>query len=193
LRRLGERASAVLVHRSLRPAKDPAVNGLDVDKVWPATVRGGIGRRWMTARRAKVLAAVAGALAIVGLWRLFAGPARETRVSRPATPSPTRQAAAASPPATPGPAEGYRLAGVAGGEERSFVAVELPDGSTELFRLGDDVPGLGRLTRVEDKRATFEGTDGAFSMQVAAKPTPSEELRDRLPSPAETAITVTPF
>jgi hypothetical protein len=144
----------------------------------------------MTSRSAITLAAVALAVVLVGLWLLFPGPAEESSSRPTATPSPTPTVAtAASPAATPGPPAGYRLAGVAGGDERSFVAVELPDGSTELFRLGADVPGLGRLVRIEEKRATFEGADGAFSMQVGPKPTPT----GLPPTPTEMAVTPVPL
>ncbi len=91
-------------------------------------------------------------------------------------PRPTTVAATAGSP-TPQPvAAGYRLAGVAVGDPDSFAVIEAPDGSTGLYRLNDDVPGLGELTRIEAERVVISGGAGAFELQLApaatATPTP---------------------
>ena len=59
---------------------------------------------------------------------------------------------------------GYRLAGVAVGEPESFAVVEPPSGAHGLYRVGDDVPGLGRLLRIEAERVVVQGEGGQFDV-----------------------------
>jgi hypothetical protein len=106
-------------------------------------------------------------VAVSGLWlwgRLVQGGA------------PSRVATATMPPAriatstgggTPTPVQappGYRLAGVAVGEPESFAAIEAPNGSANLYRLHDDVPGLGELVRIEAERVVVRGAAAQFDL-----------------------------
>lgn len=79
---------------------------------------------------------------------------------------------------------GYRLAGVAVGEPDSFAVVEPPSGPHGLYRVGDDVPGLGRLLRVEAERIVVQGEGGQFDVWLmpASTVTPGRTL-----SPATSA------
>lgn len=75
-----------------------------------------------------------------------------------------------APPSAP---PGYRLAGVAMGGDTSYAAIESPGGSTGLYRLQADVPGLGKLVRIEGERVIVRVAAGEFEMWVAPAPTPS--------------------
>jgi hypothetical protein len=66
---------------------------------------------------------------------------------------------------------GYRLAGVAVGEPESFAVVEPPEGPHGLYRVGDDVPGLGRLVQIEAERIVVQGEAGQFVMWLMPAPT----------------------
>ncbi len=131
--------------------------------------------------RALLLALLLLALvAISGMWlwdRLIrsvapsASPAATATVS-PAAPPTAAGAGAGSP--TPQPdAAGYRLAGVAVGDPDSFAVIEAPDGSTGLYRLNDDVPGLGELARIEAERVVISGSSRSFELQLAPAATPT--------------------
>lgn len=73
-----------------------------------------------------------------------------------------------------------RLAGVALGNTR-YAVVEQPDGTTALYRAGDDVPGLGTIVDVTENSATFEGPDGRIRLNV--KPPPSPTFAPPSPTP----------
>ncbi len=77
------------------------------------------------------------------------------------TPTPLR-----SPP-------GYRLAGVAVGVPDSFAVVEAPNGMHALYRTGANVPGLGKIVRIEAERVEVEGATGRFELWLAPAPTPT--------------------
>lgn len=66
---------------------------------------------------------------------------------------------------------GYRLAGVAVGEPESFAVVEAPSGIHALYRVGEDVPGLGRLLRIEAERVVVQNDGGEFELWLAPAPT----------------------
>lgn len=107
-------------------------------------------------------------------WRLH-GPSDEP-VQAPGVPTTAAPATARnSAPGTPTPttaAVAQRLAGVALGTTR-YAVVEQPDGSTALYRSGDDVPGLGKIVDISEGSATFEGADGRVSLRVKPPPTPT--------------------
>jgi hypothetical protein len=66
---------------------------------------------------------------------------------------------------------GYRLAGVAVGEPESFAVVESPAGTHGLYRLGEEVPGLGRVRRIEPERIVVQSDAGQFELWLAPAPT----------------------
>ena len=66
---------------------------------------------------------------------------------------------------------GYRLAGVAVGEPESFAVVEAPSGAHALYRTGEDVPGLGRLLRIEAERVVVQNESGQFDLWLTPAPT----------------------
>jgi hypothetical protein len=90
----------------------------------------------------------------------------------PAHPTVAVPAATATITATPAPTvlkapPGYRLAGVAVGEPESFAVVEAPSGIHALYRVGEDVPGLGRLQRIEAERVIIQNDGGEFELWLA--------------------------
>jgi len=108
----------------------------------------------------------------------------------PAPPPPTAATPTESPGETPTPTPlaappGFRLAGVALREPDSFVVVEAPDGSNVLYRLNAEIPGLGRLVRIEAERIVLRGASGEFELWLApaATPTPTRTPRLRTPTP----------
>jgi hypothetical protein len=70
---------------------------------------------------------------------------------------------------------GYRLAGVAVGEPVSFAVVEAPNGANVLYRTDADIPGLGRLVRIEAERIVVQSDAGQIELWLmpAASPTPT--------------------
>jgi hypothetical protein len=113
---------------------------------------------------------------------LFNAGDRPTRVA----PSPT----AAGPTATPSPSPPvilHRLAGTALGHTR-YAVVAQPDGSTALYRFGDEVPGLGRIVEVTENSATFDGSAGRVRMRITGPPSPTPAP----PSPTDGVETATP-
>src|SRR5262245_40872175 len=108
-------------------------------------------------------------LAVLG-WRLHRSdntPAPEAKAPAAAAPTAPRRAAQSPlPTSTPVP---QRLAGVALGSVR-YAVVEQPDGTTALYRAGDDVPGLGRIIDVTEDSATFAGPNGQVRLRVTAPP-----------------------
>lgn len=110
------------------------------------------------------------------LWGRLVG--RETSpsggTSESPRPTPTATPTTAVPTAVQAP-PGYRLAGVAVGEPDSFAVVEAPNGTHTLYRADAEVPGLGRLVRIEAERVVVQGAAGQFEMWLtpAATPTPT--------------------
>jgi hypothetical protein len=81
---------------------------------------------------------------------------------------------------------GYRLAGTVVGDA-SYAVVEQPDGTNDLYRPGQTVPGLGRLIELEANRATFEGSDGRYELELVPASTPTvTPLPAEEPTPAAT-------
>lgn len=94
----------------------------------------------------------------------------------PAHPTVGVPTATATITATPEPTvlkapPGYRLAGVAVGEPESFAVVETPAGASALYRVGDDVPGLGRLLHIEAERVVVQSDRGEFELWLTPAPT----------------------
>ena len=119
------------------------------------------------------LALLLGALAITVLllwWRVSNRMSSADRVG-PATQTPTVTPTPTTPSRSPTPVL-HRLAGVARGRVE-YAAVEGPDGTSQLYRLGDEVPGLGRLARVDRNSATINGPSGEIRLRVAPAPTAS--------------------
>ena len=133
---------------------------------------------------ARVLAAVlALALALVLAWNLWQR--REPAPPVPPTAVPVKTATATSA-ATVVP--GYRLAGTAMGLHGRYAVFENPDGGTDMYKVGDDVPGLGTLARVGEVDATVNTSAGEVRFQVRPAPTKVPEntptaRRVRKPSP----------
>jgi len=94
----------------------------------------------------------------------------------PATPFVPTPVETATPTMTPIPTTlrappGYRLAGVAVGEPQSFAVVESSSGSSALYRVGENVPGLGRLLSIGADRVIVENEAGQFDLRLAPAPT----------------------
>lgn len=122
------------------------------------------------------------------LWR------RLTRVVAPASPAAITASAPSRPPLTrsatgtptsPAPA-GYRLAGVAIGEPESFAVVESPNGSTALYRLNDEVSGLGQLVRIEAERVVVRAEKEQFELWLSPAATATPTVARAPKSPAAT-------
>jgi hypothetical protein len=122
-------------------------------------------------------------LALFLFWMLT----RTTDVATVPSHSPTADLAPTSPTTrtTPTPESasvtktGYRLAGTVVGDAL-YAVIEQPDGTNELYRPGQMVPGLGRLIDLWADRATFEGSDGRIELQLVPASTPTVA-----PSPEE--------
>jgi Type II secretion system protein C len=119
-------------------------------------------------------------LAAVLLWLWH----RHATVPAPRPPSPASRRAQ-SPTSTAGPpptVPPFRLAGVAVGDPNSYAVIEDPQGVTALYRLGENIAGLGRLAGIEPQEVLIETDRGplALRLQPAATPTTG-------PAPTSTA------
>lgn len=136
---------------------------------------------------ARVLAAVMALVAAALLAWILLHPATPPPANITATPAPTA-AATATPAAAPTAVAGYRLAGTALGLRGRYAVFEAPDGTTEMYRAGDEVPGLGTLERIGDTDAIVRTSTGEMRFQVRPAPTKLAEntptvRRAKTPSP----------
>jgi hypothetical protein len=134
-------------------------------------------------------------LAAVAAWWLWGPTPTPTAVPTPPL-SPTTAAPEAVGTPTPlaAPA-GYRLAGVALGEPDSFAVVETPNGRTALYRIDAEVPGLGRLMRIEAERVVVRTATGEVELWLGPAATPTRTRTPRVrttptPGPRPTDRTV---
>jgi hypothetical protein len=132
-------------------------------------------------------------LFVSGFWlwgRLTEGgtPSRVATTTMP-PPGTATPAETATPTAGP-PPPGYRLAGVAVGEPESFVVIEAPNGSANLYRLHEDVPGLGELVRIEAERVFVRGAAAEFDLWLtpAATVTAAPASTPKPRSPRQTPL-----
>jgi hypothetical protein len=112
---------------------------------------------------------------LASVWWLSRRLAGGPELAAPATQTPASPAPAV-PTVTPLQApRGYRLAGVAVGDPVSFAVVETPSGANVLYRTDDDIPGLGRVLRIEAERIIVHSDAGPLELWLmpAASPTPT--------------------
>jgi hypothetical protein len=124
----------------------------------------------------RVLPLIVLALLGVAVWWLWTTRPRPGEEAQPATPTaavapPTAPAASAAAPA------GFRLAGVAVGDPESFAVIELPNGSSRLYRIDSEVPGLGRLVGITQTGAEIEGEGGKITLRLKPAATPTADRR----------------
>jgi hypothetical protein len=117
----------------------------------------------------------------------------ETAGPQPAgtTPTATATRTPTAIPTTVKAPPGYRLAGVAVGEPESFAVVETAAGTSGLYRVGADVPGLGRLLRIEAERIVVQSEAGQFDLWLApaATATPTRSPTAGTPGTQRTPMT----
>ena len=143
-------------------------------------------------------------VAVSGLWlwgRLTEGGAPSRVATATMRPRTATLAETATPTAGP-PTPGYRLAGVAVGEPKSFVVIEAPNGSANLYRLHENVPGLGELVRIEAERVVVRGAAAEFDLWLtpaatataapAGTPKPRPPTRTPLLRPRRGGTTAAP-
>lgn len=123
-----------------------------------------------------VFAGFAGLLLLMWMW------SSAERIPTPPTSTPTPVPGSATPTATLVAAipPGFRLAGVAVGGSTSYAAIEPPGAGTSLYRLNDEVPGLGKLVRIGGEKVVIRTKDGDLEMWVAPAPTPTFSPTRRL-------------
>lgn len=116
-----------------------------------------------------LLAAVLGA----GWW-LWGRLVGSLRPGPPAAPLASASPSVPAQPVTPLRApRGYRLAGVAVGEPDSFAVVEAPNGVNALYRVNAEIPGLGRVLRIEAERIVVQSAAGQIELWLMPAPTPT--------------------
>lgn len=113
-------------------------------------------------------------IAVWGLWT--------TRSQSPVNPLPAPTSAVApvaeaTSAATAEAPPGFRLAGLAVGDPASYAAIELPDGTSHLYRVDSDVPGLGRVVAITNAGADIEGEHGTFTLKLRPAATPTPDRR----------------
>jgi hypothetical protein len=128
-------------------------------------------------------------VAVSGFWlwgRLIEGSAPSPVATTTMPPARTATLAATGTPTPVQAPPGYRLAGVALGEPESFAVIEAPNGFTGLYRLHDDVPGLGELLRIDAERVVIQGKAGQFDLWLApaatATPAPVRTVKRHVPT-----------
>jgi len=146
---------------------------------------------------ALILAVSLAVVLLIGGWLVR----RAHRAAEPTPPAPIAAVTAmppAPPTATPGEgkvpdtARGYRLAGTVVGD-LSYAILEDPNGSNQLYRPGQTVPGVGRLVGIEEDRIVLAGDDGTFALPLASEPTATWTAPSTPASPpAEEEVEPTP-
>jgi hypothetical protein len=144
-----------------------------------------------------VLAALLMILAIVaGLWlsQRLTSMLSSPSATPVATATETQPSPIASPTVLQVP-KGFRLAGVAENVDQTYAVIESPDGRHSLYRLHDEIQGLGRLARIGSERVVVATTNGELTLWVAPAATVTPTVTRRLttatprrrPSPTLTA------
>jgi hypothetical protein len=138
--------------------------------------------------RSPLLPLLLAAALLLGLWALIRG-TPQTPPAAVATGTPTPSPPAAPRAAAPTPLA-HRLAGTVIGDVQ-YAIIEHTDGTTELYRPGDEVPGLGRLVAIDARAAHFERDGGRLRLAIvpAATATPTAS---RAPTGAAAHRTLTP-
>lgn len=139
-------------------------------------------RRYIPALLA--LAVLAGVLLL--LWQ------RQPAVleTPPPAGSPTAAHVAAAPGQVPAPTiASFRLAGVAAGGQTMYAAIEDPHGVSALYRLGDEVAGLGRVAEIAPQQVRIETAGGPLVMRLQPAPTKSPTVTRQ---PRTTPVTPVP-
>ncbi len=73
------------------------------------------------------------------------------------------------------PSPGHRLAGTVVGDVH-YAIIVAPDGTNDLYHVGDEVPGVGKLLEIRARSVIFLlGAQGEFEMLLSAEPTPTAE------------------
>lgn len=137
---------------------------------------------------ARLLAAVLVVVAVLLAWILW----QRRAETQPRDPTPPPAATATvTPEAAPTPVEGYRLAGTAAGGRGRYAVFADPGGTTEMYRVGEEIPGLGALTRVGELEAEV-ATAGGGQRSFRVRPAPTR-VPENTPTPAPTRrVTPTP-
>src|SRR5262249_23148509 len=135
----------------------------------------------------RVLAAALALLVVVLAWLLWHRGGDEGKPA-PAPPPTRTPNAAATPALAPTAAIGFRLAGTALGLHGRYAVLADPDGTPGMYRLGDEVPGLGTVARIGEYDAVVnrEGTEMRFQVRPAPTKVPQSTptaRRVRTPSP----------
>ncbi len=95
-----------------------------------------------------------------------------------ATPTPTAVPTPTEPaPVAAEPESTFRLAGTAVGDPTSYAAIELPDGTSHLYRSGDEIPNLGRLQEILPDRVVVQSPTGAITLSLKPAATPTSDRR----------------
>lgn len=132
--------------------------------------------------------AIAVIVAVAWLWAhrpqsAQTAPPPITPATTPATPVPT---------STPDVLGRYRLAGTAVGDEDSWAAIELPDGASNLYRIGAMVPGLGRIESIDHDHVILTGKSGELTLPLKPAPSVTPDQRKVGSAPKRAAVTPTP-
>jgi hypothetical protein len=112
-------------------------------------------------------------------WWSSAPPPAATGSASPTVPRTTPTAATPGPAPTPPP---FRLAGVAVGTSGSYAVIEDPHGVTALYRVGDQISGLGRLAGIERQEVLIETESGPVALRL--RPAPTHTPADATPTAA---------
>lgn len=128
---------------------------------------------------------------LVGAWLLWTrSPAELPRVETPPAPQiPTRTPTVAAPQAA-APEGEFRLAGTAVGQPGAWAAIESPDGSSNLYRLGDVVADLGEIVAIQSDHVVVRSDQGETRLRLKPAATATPDRR-RLTN-AERARSSTP-
>jgi hypothetical protein len=116
-----------------------------------------------------LLLLLAAVVALLLWWRRTPTEHHEPATPAPTAASPTEGMAAAASPTPPR----FRLAGVAVGSSGSYAVLEDPHGVTALYRLGDEIIGLGRLSRIEEQEVVIDTESEPMVLRLRPAPTPT--------------------
>ena len=129
--------------------------------------------------RSVVILCVVVAAIVVWLWftRTRSAPAPIATPTAESHPSPATTGAASPTPLR------FRLAGVAASGDDSYAVLEDPDGTTALYRAGDNVSGLGRIAGIDPQEVLIDADNGPLTLRLQPAPSPSAgSTASRVPS-----------
>lgn len=115
---------------------------------------------------------------LAGAWLLWTRPAADLpRADAPPVPLLPTHTPTAVAPRVEVPQGEFRLAGTAVGQPGAWAAIESPDGSSNLYRLGDVVAELGEIVAIQSDHVVVRSDQGETRLRLKPAATATPDRR----------------